>query len=34
VKEVELTAKINPGLIGFLQNIQAAPRNGRCGPHF
>jgi hypothetical protein len=33
VKEVELAAQINLGLIGFLWNFQTAQRNRRRGPH-
>jgi hypothetical protein len=31
VREVELAAQINLGLIGFLWNFQTAQRNGRQG---
>jgi len=34
VREVELAAQINLGLIGFLRNFQTAVRNRRQGPHF
>jgi len=33
VREVELAAQINLGLIGFLWNFQTAQRNRRQGPH-
>jgi hypothetical protein len=34
VRELELAAQINLGLIGFLRNFQTAQRKGRRGPHF
>jgi hypothetical protein len=34
VREVELAAQINLGLIRFLWNFQTAQRNRRQGPHF
>jgi hypothetical protein len=33
VRELELAAQINLGLIGFLWNFQIAQRNERRGPH-